>query len=97
MTAINRPEIISEAFGDPENPPLLLIMGAMASMLWWPEAFCRELAEKIAQLGSCWIYEVLDGLAFSPTKAAKLMAHGLGQITRMGGASNVRPVESAAP
>jgi len=31
------------------------------------------LAEKIAQLGSCWIYEVLDGLNFSPTKASKLL------------------------
>ncbi|WP_214469679.1 alpha/beta hydrolase [Mesorhizobium sp. dw_380] len=44
MTTIDHPEIISEAFGDPGNPPLLLIMGAMASMLWWPEAFCRKLA-----------------------------------------------------
>ncbi|TPK97187.1 alpha/beta hydrolase [Mesorhizobium sp. B2-4-12] len=44
MTAIDRPEIVSEAFGDRENPALLLIMGAMASMLWWPEAFCRKLA-----------------------------------------------------
>jgi pimeloyl-ACP methyl ester carboxylesterase len=25
---------------------MLLIMGAMASMLWWPEAFCRKLAGK---------------------------------------------------
>ncbi|KQU92545.1 acetyltransferase [Mesorhizobium sp. Root102] len=45
MTAIERPEIISEAFGDPGNPPLLLIMGAMASMLWWPQALCRKLAD----------------------------------------------------
>ncbi|WP_032917553.1 alpha/beta fold hydrolase [Mesorhizobium erdmanii] len=45
MTTINRRELASEAFGDPENPPLLLIMGAMASMLWWPQAFCRDLAD----------------------------------------------------
>ncbi|RUX43577.1 alpha/beta hydrolase, partial [Mesorhizobium sp. M7A.F.Ca.CA.002.09.1.1] len=44
MRTTERPEIISEVFGDPANPPLLLIMGAMASMLWWPEAFCRKLA-----------------------------------------------------
>ncbi|RUW59260.1 alpha/beta hydrolase [Mesorhizobium sp. M7A.F.Ca.US.008.03.1.1] len=44
MTTTERPKIISEAVGDPANPPLLLIMGAMASMLWWPEAFCRKLA-----------------------------------------------------
>jgi pimeloyl-ACP methyl ester carboxylesterase len=37
-------EIATEAFGDPANPPVLLIMGAMASMLWWPEEFCRKLA-----------------------------------------------------
>jgi pimeloyl-ACP methyl ester carboxylesterase len=45
MTTIERPKIISEAFGDPAKPPLLLIMGAMASMLWWPEALCRQLAD----------------------------------------------------
>lgn len=44
MTTIDRPEIISETFGDPADPALLLIMGAMASMLWWPEALCRNLA-----------------------------------------------------
>lgn len=37
-------EIATEAFGDPANPCVLLIMGAMASMLWWPEEFCRRLA-----------------------------------------------------
>ncbi|TIT60399.1 MAG: alpha/beta hydrolase, partial [Mesorhizobium sp.] len=35
MTTKDRPEIISETFGDPADPALLLIMGAMASMLWW--------------------------------------------------------------
>ena len=37
-------EIATQAFGDPAHAPTLLIMGAMASMLWWPEAFCRQLA-----------------------------------------------------
>ncbi|PBC06070.1 alpha/beta hydrolase [Mesorhizobium sp. WSM3860] len=44
MTVLPRPEIHSESFGDPADPAILLIMGAMASMLWWPEAFCRALA-----------------------------------------------------
>ena len=39
-----RPEIVSQTFGDPADPAILLVMGAMASMLWWPEAFCRQLA-----------------------------------------------------
>ncbi|MDX8518700.1 alpha/beta fold hydrolase [Mesorhizobium dulcispinae] len=46
MTALPRPEIVSESFGDPCDPAILLIMGAMASMLWWPEAFCRQLARR---------------------------------------------------
>jgi pimeloyl-ACP methyl ester carboxylesterase len=38
-------EIVTQAFGVPSDPPVLLIMGQMASMLWWPEAFCERLAE----------------------------------------------------
>src|SRR5450432_2837409 len=53
------------------------------------------LDEKIAQLGSFWVYEILDGTSFAPEKARKLFQNGVGQITRMGGASNVRPSESA--
>jgi pimeloyl-ACP methyl ester carboxylesterase len=33
-----------EAFGDPADPPVVLVMGASASMLWWDEGFCRMLA-----------------------------------------------------
>lgn len=53
------------------------------------------LDEKIAQLGSVWIYEVLDGQEFSVTKAQRKMLHGIGHITRLGGASNLRPAEAA--
>jgi pimeloyl-ACP methyl ester carboxylesterase len=37
-------ELCAEAFGNPANPPILLIMGTGASMLWWEEDFCRLLA-----------------------------------------------------
>ncbi|TGQ22510.1 alpha/beta hydrolase, partial [Mesorhizobium sp. M00.F.Ca.ET.216.01.1.1] len=40
------PETVSQTFGARADPAILLIMGAMASMLWWPEAFCRQLAER---------------------------------------------------
>lgn len=33
-----------ETFGEPEDPPLLLIMGLATQMLGWDEGFCRELA-----------------------------------------------------
>jgi pimeloyl-ACP methyl ester carboxylesterase len=37
-------EICSQTFGERGDPAVLLIMGATASMLWWPEAFCERLA-----------------------------------------------------
>jgi pimeloyl-ACP methyl ester carboxylesterase len=43
---IGETAIATEAFGDPAHPPMMLIMGGMASMLWWPETFCRRLAER---------------------------------------------------
>src|SRR3954449_9886471 len=36
--------LCAEAFGDPADPPVLLIMGIGGSMLWWDEAFCAVLA-----------------------------------------------------
>jgi pimeloyl-ACP methyl ester carboxylesterase len=39
-------ELATQAFGDPAHPPILLIMGVMASMLWWPDAFCTRLAQR---------------------------------------------------
>jgi beta-glucosidase len=53
------------------------------------------LDEKIAQLGSYWAYELLDGVVFAPAKAEKLLQHGIGHITRLGGATNVSPSQSA--
>lgn len=37
--------LCTESFGDRADPPVLLIMGTGASMLWWEEGFCRMLAE----------------------------------------------------
>src|SRR5918999_2189576 len=45
MIEANGVELCTEAFSDPGNPPILLIMGTGASMLWWDEAFCRMLAD----------------------------------------------------
>ena len=39
-------ELCTEPFGDPSDPPILLVMGVGASMLWWDERFCRMLAER---------------------------------------------------
>ncbi len=37
-------EIAWEAFGDPGDPPLLLVMGLATQMLGWDERFCERLA-----------------------------------------------------
>src|SRR5215218_10941643 len=44
MIEANGVSLCAEAFGDPHDPPILLIMGIGASMLWWDEGFCRMLA-----------------------------------------------------
>ena len=38
--------LATQGFGDPAHPAILLIMGIMASMLWWPDAFCARLAQR---------------------------------------------------
>ncbi len=35
-----------EIFGDPADPPLLLVMGLGAQLIHWPEEFCRALAAR---------------------------------------------------
>jgi pimeloyl-ACP methyl ester carboxylesterase len=37
--------LCAEPFGDPADPPILLVMGIGGSMLWWDERFCRMLAD----------------------------------------------------
>ena len=45
MVEANDVAISTESFGDPADPPVLLIMGIGGSMIWWEEGFCRMLAE----------------------------------------------------
>jgi pimeloyl-ACP methyl ester carboxylesterase len=45
MIEANGVQLCAESFGDPAHPPILLIMGTGASMLWWEEGFCRLLAD----------------------------------------------------
>jgi pimeloyl-ACP methyl ester carboxylesterase len=44
MIEVTGVELCTESFGDPADPPILLVMGILASMLWWEEGFCRLLA-----------------------------------------------------
>ena len=53
------------------------------------------LTEKIAQLGSAWVFELLTDMKFDPDKARKHMADGIGHITRVAGASSLTPADGA--
>ncbi|MGD6959502.1 alpha/beta fold hydrolase [Rossellomorea aquimaris] len=43
---INNVEICTESFGNPKDPAVLLIMGAMSSLDWWDEDFCLHIADQ---------------------------------------------------
>jgi beta-glucosidase len=53
------------------------------------------LEEKIAQLGSVWSFEIADGADLSPDRAHEHLAHGIGQVTRPAGATNLEPPDVA--
>jgi len=55
-----------------------------------------SLDEKIAQVGSVWVHELFDESGeLSQRKMEKLLSNGIGQITRIGGASGLPPDKSA--
>ena len=54
------------------------------------------LDEKIAQLGGIWSFEVLAAGKFSAKRAASLLKHGIGQISRPGIGTALPPREMAA-
>jgi beta-glucosidase len=51
--------------------------------------------EKIAQLGSYWMYELQTDGVLELNKVSAKLNHGIGQITRVGGASTLDPVSAA--
>jgi beta-glucosidase len=53
------------------------------------------LEEKIAQLGSAWVFQLADGTSLDVDKAGELLRHGLGQVTRISGASSLAPRDAA--
>ncbi|MDQ2586658.1 alpha/beta fold hydrolase [Saccharothrix yanglingensis] len=46
----SRIEIAYERLGDPGTPPVLLVMGAGAQLVDWPDGFCRELVDRGVQV-----------------------------------------------
>lgn len=46
-------ELCYQELGDPEAPPILMIMGIGAQMVAWPDGFCEELAGRGYRLIRC--------------------------------------------
>jgi pimeloyl-ACP methyl ester carboxylesterase len=44
LTTVGDVDLCHDAFGDPDHPPVLLIMGLGFQLIHWPEHFCRQLA-----------------------------------------------------
>jgi len=53
------------------------------------------LEEKVAQLGSVWVFQLTEKGQFSSEKAGPLLRQGLGHVTRISGASDLTPREAA--
>ena len=53
------------------------------------------LEEKVAQLGSRWIFELADSGGQMAPDRDHLLRHGLGHVTRIAGASSLRPEQAA--
>jgi beta-glucosidase len=51
--------------------------------------------EKIAQLGSFWAFEVVGADGLDADRLTSLAGDGIGQITRLAGSTNLRPLEVA--
>jgi beta-glucosidase len=52
-------------------------------------------AEKVAQLGSFWAFEIVGAAGLDADRLTSLAGDGIGQVTRLAGSTNLRPVEVA--
>ena len=76
----------SAIYLDPERPVSERVDDLLARM---------TLDEKLGQLGSAWSFELAKDGAFSPEDARRLAREGLGQVTRVSGASSYRSDDAA--
>ena len=53
------------------------------------------LDEKLAQIGSVWLTDLVRGDRFDAPSVARRLEHGIGHVTRIGASTGLRPVASA--
>ena len=54
-----------------------------------------NLDEKLAQIGSIWLTELVHGDRFDADEVAAKLEHGIGHVTRIGASTGLRPAASA--
>ena len=74
------------AYLDPASPVAERVRDLLGRM---------TLDEKVAQLGSRWAFELADGDGRLVPATTDLLRDGIGQVTRISGASSLRPREAA--
>ncbi len=101
-------QLCTEPFGDPADPPVLLIMGIGASMLWWEEEFCRSLADggrfviryDHRDTGRSTTYEPgrpgYDGADLAADAVGVLDAYGLGSAHLVGASAGAGMAQDSA-
>jgi beta-glucosidase len=80
MTTTPVPPGQAPAYTDPDLPIRDRVEDLLARM---------TLEEKAAQLGSAWVYQLTEDRKFSREKADLICKHGLGQVSRVSGASSL--------
>jgi beta-glucosidase len=75
-------EQIANSYRDPSLPTERRVTDLLS---------CMTLEEKLAQMGSVWVFQLLPGDdAFN-----ELLSQGIGHVTRLAGASSLEPTEAA--
>lgn len=78
---------MSSTYQDPAKPVAHRVADLLARM---------TIEEKTAQLGAIWFSEFVRDDGFDDDRAADLLTNGIGQVTRIGASTALRPAESAA-
>ncbi len=87
MSTVDRTGVTTDAaYRDPHLPVGDRVADLLARM---------TVEEKVAQLGSAWVFQLADGTSLDLDKAGELLRHGLGQVTRISGASRLTPRDAA--
>ncbi|MFX1521849.1 MAG: glycoside hydrolase family 3 protein, partial [Promethearchaeota archaeon] len=79
-----------------ENPKLFYLDPAQPIEKRVEDLISRmTIEEKVAQLGSTYPYSIMQGNKLAPEKMKKVFKNGIGQISRLGGVTNLSPEMTA--